>query len=156
MLQKNYDLSLERARHESHTDETYYNAISVTVSYNLARLCEVTHEHDRAEKLYKNILREHPNYIDCKTTLSVDYPDMCSIRGIPSLLCLCHFLMYGRHGSITFMSITIKLQLHLILPITITSNCIDCEMSCSVDYPDVCSIRDILSSLCLFKIFYVQ
>jgi len=56
-LQKNYDLSLERARHESHTDETYYNAISVTVSYNLARLCEVTHEHDRAEKLYKNILR---------------------------------------------------------------------------------------------------
>jgi len=65
-LQKNYDLSLERARHESHTDETYYNAISVTVSYNLARLCEVTHEHDRAEKLYKNILREHPNYIDCE------------------------------------------------------------------------------------------
>ena len=66
MSQKNYDLSLERARSESHTDETYYNAISVTVSYNLARLCEVTHEHDRAEKLYKNILREHPNYIDCK------------------------------------------------------------------------------------------
>ena len=26
------------------------------------------------------------------------------------------------HGSITFMSITFKLQLHLILPITITSN----------------------------------
>jgi len=68
MVQKQYDLSLERARHESHTDETYYNAISVTVSYNLARLCEVTHEHDRAEKLYKNILREHPNYIDCKQT----------------------------------------------------------------------------------------
>lgn len=62
---KYYDLSLERARHEAHTDETYYSAISVTVSYNLARLCEVTHEHDRAEKLYKNILREHPNYIDC-------------------------------------------------------------------------------------------
>ena len=66
MLQKYYDLSLERARHEAHTDETYYSAISVTVSYNLARLCEVTHEHDRAEKLYKNILREHPNYIDCE------------------------------------------------------------------------------------------
>jgi len=27
-----------------------------------------------------------------------------------------------RHGSITFLSITIKLQLHFILPITITSN----------------------------------
>jgi len=26
----------------------------------------VTHEHDRAERLYKNILREHPNYIDCE------------------------------------------------------------------------------------------
>ena len=72
LMQKNYDLSLDRARHESHTDadETYYSAISVTVSYNLARLCEVTHEHDRAEKLYKNILREHPNYIDCEYTLT--------------------------------------------------------------------------------------
>ena len=71
LMQKNYDLSLERSRHESHTDETYYSAISVTVSYNLARLCEVTHEHDRAERLYKNILREHPNYIDCESYIHV-------------------------------------------------------------------------------------
>ena len=47
-------------------DETYYNAISVTMNYNLARLYEALYEFDKAEKIYKDILREHPNYIDCK------------------------------------------------------------------------------------------
>ena len=65
-VQKNYEMSLERARREAQNDETYYGAISVTITYNLARLYETTHERDKAEKLYKNILREHPNYIDCK------------------------------------------------------------------------------------------
>ncbi|KAL7992179.1 hypothetical protein Chor_016435 [Crotalus horridus] len=46
-------------------DEHYYNAISVTTSYNLARLYEAMCEFHEAEKLYKNILREHPNYVDC-------------------------------------------------------------------------------------------
>ena len=64
-LQKNYELSLERSKREAQNDETYYSAISVTITYNLARLYETTHENDKAEKLYKNILRDHPNYIDC-------------------------------------------------------------------------------------------
>ncbi|TNN86594.1 RNA polymerase-associated protein CTR9 [Liparis tanakae] len=57
--------SLERAKAEGEHDERYYNAISVTTSYNLARLYEAMCEFHEAEKLYKNILREHPNYVDC-------------------------------------------------------------------------------------------
>ena len=66
ILQKYYENSLERSRKEAQHDETYYSAISVTTTYNLGRLYEATHEYDKAEKLYKNILREHPNYVDCK------------------------------------------------------------------------------------------
>ena len=66
-LQKYYTASLERSRSEAQHDETYYSAISVTTTYNLARLHEATHEYDEAERLYKNILREHPNYVDCKS-----------------------------------------------------------------------------------------
>ena len=47
-------------------DEMYYNAISVTMNYNLARLYEALFELEKAEKIYKDILREHPNYIDCE------------------------------------------------------------------------------------------
>ncbi|XP_034728614.1 RNA polymerase-associated protein CTR9 homolog [Etheostoma cragini] len=57
--------SLERAKAEGEHDEHYYNAISVTTSYNLARLYEALCEFHEADKLYKNILREHPNYVDC-------------------------------------------------------------------------------------------
>jgi RNA polymerase-associated protein CTR9 len=56
---------LDRAKAEAEHDEHYYNAISVTTSYNLARLYEAMCEFHEAEKLYKNILREHPNYVDC-------------------------------------------------------------------------------------------
>lgn len=57
--------SLDRAKAEGEHDEHYYNAISVTTSYNLARLYEAMNEFHEAEKLYKNVLREHPNYVDC-------------------------------------------------------------------------------------------
>ena len=66
VAQNHYEQSLECVRREAETDETYYGAISVTITYNLARLHELTHEHDKAERLYKDILREHPNYIDCQ------------------------------------------------------------------------------------------
>ena len=61
-----YQQSLDRSSNEADHDETYYSAISVTTSYNLARLHEAMHENDQAERWYKNILREHPNYVDCK------------------------------------------------------------------------------------------
>ncbi|EEC04797.1 tpr repeat nuclear phosphoprotein, putative [Ixodes scapularis] len=60
-----YEASLERSRTESGNDEHYYGSISVTTTYNLARLYEALSLFDRAEQAYKNILREHPNYVDC-------------------------------------------------------------------------------------------
>uniref|UniRef100_A0A671PTI0 RNA polymerase-associated protein CTR9 homolog n=1 Tax=Sinocyclocheilus anshuiensis TaxID=1608454 RepID=A0A671PTI0_9TELE len=65
--------SLERAKAEGEHDEHYYNAISVTTSYNLARLYEAMCEFHEAEKLYKNILREHPNYVDCRHHHSIHF-----------------------------------------------------------------------------------
>lgn len=67
VLQRFYESSLERCKQESNADESYYNAISVTTTYNLSRLHESLCEFDKAEALYKNILREHPNYVDCKS-----------------------------------------------------------------------------------------
>ncbi|XP_077994649.1 RNA polymerase-associated protein CTR9 homolog [Glandiceps talaboti] len=60
-----YEAAIERSKHEAQHDETYYSAISVTTSYNLARLHEATFAYDKAARLYKNILEEHPNYVDC-------------------------------------------------------------------------------------------
>ena len=62
---EHYELALQRARQERKQDEAYYSAISVTTTYNMARLHEALHEYDKAELLYKNILREHPSYVDC-------------------------------------------------------------------------------------------
>lgn len=62
---KYYEASLDRSSSESQHDEQYYSAISVTTNYNLARLYESLSQFDKAERLYKNILREHPNYVDC-------------------------------------------------------------------------------------------
>ncbi|XP_055950450.1 RNA polymerase-associated protein CTR9 homolog isoform X1 [Argiope bruennichi] len=62
---KFYEASLERARKDAQHDENYYNAISVTTTYNLARLYESFSQFDKADRLYKTILREHPNYVDC-------------------------------------------------------------------------------------------
>lgn len=60
-----YNQSVERCKLETPNDEHYYNSINVTINYNLARLYEALHFYDKAEKIYKDILREHPNYIDC-------------------------------------------------------------------------------------------
>ena len=43
----------------------YYKQIMITVRYNLARINEALCQHDKAEKLYKEILMDCPNYIDC-------------------------------------------------------------------------------------------
>lgn len=57
--------ALERAKVESEHDAQYYDSISVTMIYNLARLNEAMCSYDKADKLYKDILKDHPNYIDC-------------------------------------------------------------------------------------------
>jgi RNA polymerase-associated protein CTR9 len=46
-------------------DSHYYNSIAVTVSYNLARVHEAMCNYGESEKFYKDILKEHPNYVDC-------------------------------------------------------------------------------------------
>jgi hypothetical protein len=38
---------------------------SVNDRYNLARVNEALCLHDKAERIYKDILMNHPNYIDC-------------------------------------------------------------------------------------------
>eukprot|EP01112_Ceratiomyxa_fruticulosa_P010770 TRINITY_DN2864_c0_g1_i24.p1 TRINITY_DN2864_c0_g1~~TRINITY_DN2864_c0_g1_i24.p1 ORF type:complete len:1165 (-),score=325.28 TRINITY_DN2864_c0_g1_i24:196-3690(-) len=41
-----------------------YKAVNVTATYNLARLYEDMAQYQKAEELFKGILKHHPNYID--------------------------------------------------------------------------------------------
>ncbi|RZF42744.1 hypothetical protein LSTR_LSTR007721 [Laodelphax striatellus] len=62
---QSFEESLARAQTEANHDPQYYNSIAVTTTYNLARLNEALCQFDISEKLYKDILKEHPNYVDC-------------------------------------------------------------------------------------------
>ncbi|CAG9839945.1 unnamed protein product [Diabrotica balteata] len=62
---KNIEEAINRAKTEAAHDPQYYNSVSVTMTYNLARLNEAMCLFDKAEKLYKDILKEHPIYVDC-------------------------------------------------------------------------------------------
>eukprot|EP00005_Dracoamoeba_jomungandri_P008714 CAMPEP_0174270756 /NCGR_PEP_ID=MMETSP0439-20130205/45618_1 /TAXON_ID=0 /ORGANISM="Stereomyxa ramosa, Strain Chinc5" /LENGTH=1018 /DNA_ID=CAMNT_0015360281 /DNA_START=21 /DNA_END=3074 /DNA_ORIENTATION=+ len=42
-----------------------FKASNISSIYNLARMYEAGHEYQKAEHLYKAILKEHPNYVDC-------------------------------------------------------------------------------------------
>lgn len=59
------DQALEKTKLEAQHDAQYYDSIAVTMTYNMARLFEEMCEFDQSDKLYKTILKEHPNYIDC-------------------------------------------------------------------------------------------
>lgn len=61
----NLEESLTLSKAEAEHDPQYYNSIAVTTTYNLARLNEALCIFDKSEKLYKDILKEHPNYVDC-------------------------------------------------------------------------------------------
>jgi len=60
-----FEEALERANLESEEDERYYKLIAITIRYNLARVNETLCNHNVAEETYKEILLDHPNYIDC-------------------------------------------------------------------------------------------
>lgn len=75
----NYTSALKRAREEMQHEEHYLKSISVTINYNLARLHEALHEYNKAEVIYKNILREHPNYVDCYLRLGCMARDLGQI-----------------------------------------------------------------------------
>ncbi|KYQ90462.1 RNA polymerase II complex component [Tieghemostelium lacteum] len=50
---------------DSGSDLMEFRSKNVTTTYNLARLYEVSKQMERAIPLYKGLLKEHPNYIDC-------------------------------------------------------------------------------------------
>ena len=77
---KNYIHALKRCKEEmEHSDEHYFKLISVTINYNLARLHEANHDYNQAEQIYKDILREHPNYVDCYLRLGCMARDLGQI-----------------------------------------------------------------------------
>ncbi|XP_017063512.1 RNA polymerase-associated protein CTR9 homolog [Drosophila eugracilis] len=65
MAKDTLESALKHATSEMDKDVKYYESIQVTMKYNLARLNEAMSSYDVADKLYKEILKEHPNYIDC-------------------------------------------------------------------------------------------
>lgn len=57
--------SLSLSKKMVEADPQHYNSIAVTTTYNLARIFEAQCQFQKAETFYKDILKEHPNYIDC-------------------------------------------------------------------------------------------
>ena len=66
---------LEREKEEAGDNETYYKEIGYTIRYNLARVYEALCQHDKAERYYKDILLDCPNYIDCYLRLGCMFRD---------------------------------------------------------------------------------
>uniref|UniRef100_A0ABD2W7J2 UDP-N-acetylglucosamine--peptide N-acetylglucosaminyltransferase SPINDLY n=1 Tax=Trichogramma kaykai TaxID=54128 RepID=A0ABD2W7J2_9HYME len=62
---KHFEEALTQLKDYTQQDESYYKSIAITTTYNLARVYEAQYIYDKAEKLYKDVLKEHPNYIDC-------------------------------------------------------------------------------------------
>ena len=56
-MQSYYEQALERCRQEAIQDETYYNGLAVTTSYNMGRLHEALSQFEAAENFYKIILK---------------------------------------------------------------------------------------------------
>lgn len=50
---------------KSETEKVMFEPACVTITYNLARLYEDTGETAKADRLYTEILKHHPNYVDC-------------------------------------------------------------------------------------------
>lgn len=63
--EKYYNLAVKRCQEEMSTNELHYGSIIYTIKYNMGRLYEAKHDLNEAEKTYKNILVQHPMYLDC-------------------------------------------------------------------------------------------
>lgn len=70
-VKKYFLVLLDCVKVEVEYDEYYYNVIFVIMLYNFVRLYEVMCEFYEVEKLYKNILCEYFNYVDCYLCLGV-------------------------------------------------------------------------------------
>lgn len=60
-----YNLASKRCQEEMPNNELHYGSIIYTIQYNIGRLYEAKHQLMEAEKTYKNILIQHPMYLDC-------------------------------------------------------------------------------------------
>ena len=74
-----YENALKRCNEEMMIEEHYFKLIKVTINYNIGRLYEATHEYNKAEVIYKEILKEHPNYVDCYLRLGCMARDLGQI-----------------------------------------------------------------------------
>ncbi|KAG9511169.1 putative phospholipid-transporting ATPase IM [Fragariocoptes setiger] len=63
--QNYYSLALKRCEESMTENEQHYGCIIYTIKYNIGRLYEAQHNTNMAEKTYKDILKQHPNYVDC-------------------------------------------------------------------------------------------
>jgi len=61
---KYYQVALKRCGEQAH-DDRYYSSITVTIQYNVGRLCEDMYQFEEADRYYKKVLRNNKNYIDC-------------------------------------------------------------------------------------------
>lgn len=66
VFQEHFEEALKELNEVVSTGQTDLAALQTTVTYNLARSLEMLCMFDEAERLYKGILQEKPNYIDCK------------------------------------------------------------------------------------------
>lgn len=88
--------ALARCKREADNDPSYYNSISVTITYNVARVYEALCHFDLAESHYKEISKEHPNYIDCMRCKLGQYTrDRLSSRGVIDILYYVGYLRLG-------------------------------------------------------------
>lgn len=60
-----YQLAIGRCEEEMPNNELHYGSIIYTIKYNMGRLFEAKHQSIEAEKIYKEILVQHPMYLDC-------------------------------------------------------------------------------------------
>ncbi|VDN57955.1 unnamed protein product [Dracunculus medinensis] len=61
---KHFEEAAEKLTAEA-ADHNEFKSINTTITYNRARCLEMLCYFEEAERLYKNILHEKPNYIDC-------------------------------------------------------------------------------------------
>lgn len=90
--------SLSLSKKMVEADPQHYNSIAVTTTYNLARIFEAQCQFQKAEIFYKDILKEHPNYIDCTyTPIILLY--FCAIELLQCCIGRYRLFAFGLYGS---------------------------------------------------------
>ena len=82
-MQSYYEQALERCKQEAIQDETYYNGLAVTTSYNMGRLHEALSQFEMAENFYKIILKVAFNIHTCIYMYVSNYKCTFVVSNIP-------------------------------------------------------------------------